>query len=60
MALKRSWITHTVQATCKEVSVTYRKDNKSPSFNELSQTANLFRESAILCCCFVKEIQKKV
>lgn len=51
---------HIVQTTCKEVSLTYKRDNKIPSFNELSQTANFFRESTILCGYFVKEIQKKI
>lgn len=56
--LKRSWTTHMVQATCKEVRLTYKKD-KIPSFNKLSQTAD-FRQSTILCYYFVKEIRKKI
>jgi len=48
-----------VQATCKEVNLTYKKDSKIPSFHELRQTAN-FTESTILCCYFVQEIQKKI
>lgn len=50
---------HIVQTTCKEVSLTYKKDNKIPSFNELIQTTNIFRENTILCSYFVKEIQRK-
>jgi len=56
--LKRSWATHMVQPTCKEVHLTYKK-GKIPSFNKLSQTAD-FRDSTILCYYFVKEIQEKI
>lgn len=56
---EETWTMHVAQATCKEVSLTYKKSNEMPSFNELGQTANFFSESNISCCYFVKKIQHR-